>query len=50
MDDGEVLYRKGKTYASEKDGCITDDNHDERHEWNIQEGDEENWWHYFKRI
>ena len=50
MDDGEVLYRKGKAYASEIDGCITDDNHDERHEWNIQEDDKENWWHYFKRI
>lgn len=50
MDDGEVLYRKGKAYASEKDGCITDDNHDENHEWNIQEDDEENWWHYFRRI
>ena len=50
MEDGEVLYRKGKAYASEKDGCITDDDHDEKHEWNIQEDDEENWWHYFKRI
>ena len=50
MDDGEVLYRKGKAYASEIDGCITDEQHDERHEWNIQEDDEENWWHYFKRI
>ena len=50
MDDGEVLYRKGRAYASEKDGCITDENHDEHHEWNIQEDDEENWWHYFKRI
>lgn len=50
MEDGEVLYRKNKAYASEKDGCITDENHDELHEWNIQENDEENWWHYFKRI
>lgn len=50
MDDGEVLYRKGKAYASEIDGCITDEQHDERHEWNIQEDDKENWWHYFKRI
>lgn len=51
MDDGEVLYRKGKAYASEKDGCITDDNHDENHEWNVQDDDDkENWWHYFKRI
>ena len=50
MDDGEVLYRKGKAYASEKDGCITDDSHDENHEWSIQEDDKENWWHYFKRI
>ena len=50
MEDGSVAYIKGKTYASEKDGCITDENHDENHEWNIQEDDEENWWHYFKRI
>ena len=50
MDDGEVLYRKGKAYASEIDGCITDEQHDENHKWNIQEDDEENWWHYFKRI
>lgn len=45
MKDGSVAYIKGKKYASEKDGCITDENH----EWNIQEDDEENWWHYFKR-
>ena len=50
MEDGSVSYIKGKTYVSEKDGCITDENHDENHEWNIQEDDEENWWHYFKRI
>lgn len=50
MDDGEVLYRKGKTYASEKDGCITDEQHDENHHWSIQEDDEENCWHYFKHI
>jgi hypothetical protein len=50
MEDGEVLYRKGKAYASEIDGCITDDEHDENHEWNIQEDAEDNWWHYFKRI
>lgn len=50
MEDGGVAYIKGNTYASEKDGCITDEQHDENHEWNIQEDDEENWWHYFKRI
>lgn len=50
MNDGEVLYRKGKAYASEKDGCITDESHDEKHEWNIQEDNEENWWNYFRRI
>jgi NTP pyrophosphatase (non-canonical NTP hydrolase) len=50
MEDGSIAYVKGKTYASEKDGCITDESHDEIHEWNIQEDDEENWWHYFKRI
>lgn len=50
MDAGEVAYIKGNTYAAEKDGCITDEQHCELHEWNIQEDDEENWWHYFKRI
>lgn len=50
MEDGCVVYRKGKAYVSEKDGCITDEEYDENHEWNILEDDEENWWHYFKRI
>ena len=50
MDDGSVAYRKGKAYASEKDGCITDEKHEESHYWNIQEDAEDNWWHYFKRI
>ena len=50
MEDGGVAYIKGNTYASEKDGCITDETHDEDHEWNIQEDDEENWRHYFRRI
>lgn len=50
MEDGSVAYVKGKKYASEKDGCITDETHDENHEWNIIEDDEENWWLYFKRI
>lgn len=49
MDDGEVLYRKGKAYASEIDGCITNEQHDEKHQWSVVEN-EENWWHYFKRI
>jgi hypothetical protein len=50
MEDGEVLYRKGKAYASERDGCITNEEHDECHHWDIQESEEDNWWHYFKRI
>lgn len=50
MEDGSVAYIKGKTYASEEDGCITDDNHDEKHQWSSREDDEERWWHYFKRI
>ena len=50
MYDGEVAYRKGKAYASEIDGCITDEQHREHHEWNIQEDGEENWWNYFRRI
>lgn len=50
MHDGEVAYRKGKAYASEIDGCITDEKHSENHEWSIQEDDEDNWWKYFRRI
>ena len=50
MDDGEVLYRKGKAYASEIDDCITNEQHDEKHQWSVEENEEENWWHYFKRI
>ena len=50
MDDGVVAYRKGKAYASEIDGCITDEQHNENHEWNVQEDEQDNWWNYFKRI
>lgn len=50
MEDGKVAYRKGKAYASEKDGCITDEGHEESHYWCTQEDDEDNWWNYFRRI
>lgn len=50
MYDGVVAYVKGKKYASEIDGCITDDEHDEKHEWTTQEDGKDNWWEYFKRI
>jgi NTP pyrophosphatase (non-canonical NTP hydrolase) len=50
MDDGSVAYVKGKKYVSEKDGCITNDEHDENNEWRIQEDGEDNWWNYFKRV
>ena len=50
MDDGSVAYVKGEKYASEKDGCITDEKHEEYHRWDIQDNVEDNWWHYFKRI
>ena len=50
LDDGSVAYIKGKAYASERDGCITSEEHDECHHWDIQVDEEENWWHYFKRI
>lgn len=50
LDDGCVAYIKGKAYASEKDDCITNETHEDNHYWNVQEDDEDNWWHYFKRI
>lgn len=50
IDDGSVAYIKGKAYASEKDDCITDETHDDNHYWNVQEDEDDNWWHYFKRI
>lgn len=50
MDDGKVAYIKGKTYASEANGCITDEQHDEIHYWNTQEYEGNNWQKYFKRV
>lgn len=50
LDDGSVAYVKGKVYASEKDDCITDETHEDNHHWNVQEDEDDNWWHYFKRI
>lgn len=50
LDDGSVAYVKGKVYASEKDDCITDETHEDNHYWNVQEDEDDNWWHYFKRI
>ncbi len=50
IDDDSICYFKGKTYTSEIDGCITDEEHEKLHSWAIQDDDEENWWHYFKRI
>lgn len=50
MEDGKVLYRKGYAYASEKDDCITDEQHDLNHIWIEDENEENNWWNYFKRI
>lgn len=43
MENGRVAYIKGKAYASEEDGCITDEEQAENHEWNIQEDAEDNW-------
>jgi hypothetical protein len=50
MEDGSVAYVKGKKYASEIDGCITNENHEESHCWNVIEDSDYDWWHYFKRI
>ena len=48
-DDNNVAYIKGKTYYSEFDECITDEQHDDKHYWtNTDEKDY--WWDYFKRI
>lgn len=33
MDGGGVTYRKGNTYLSELNGCITDDDYDIHHNW-----------------
>jgi hypothetical protein len=45
-DDGGVTYKKGETYVSEKDNCITNIQGDKDHEWKI----EDEWWDYFKKI
>lgn len=49
MDDGEFFYIKGKVYASEFNGCITDEQECEFHHWDGC-GDTGCWWDYFKRI
>jgi hypothetical protein len=48
-DDGEVYYVKGKMYASDVKGCITDEQKDEYHYWEVC-GYIGYWWNYFKRL
>lgn len=43
MDDGEIAYIKGKTYPCEQDGCITDEQGDEEHNWDMSDRDSEIW-------
>lgn len=33
MDDDRLEYIAGETYISERDGCITDESGDTKHEW-----------------
>lgn len=47
-DCDEVAYIKGKTYYSEFDECITDEQHDDKHYWTNSNGDY--WRDYFRRI
>lgn len=49
MDDGEVSYVKGKVYASEANGYITDEQKDEFHRWEDCD-DNDCWCNYFKRL
>ena len=46
MDNESILYTKGKTYQSDSDGCITDD------EFDILHGmlEQDNFFEYFKLI
>ena len=46
MHNGEVAYIKGKTYVSEIDGCITDEQNDDNHCWT----GELDWRIFFKKI
>ena len=34
-DDGEIVYIEGKTYPSEINGCITDEDGDKNHYWDV---------------
>jgi hypothetical protein len=49
MDDGEVSYVKGKVYASEVNGCITDEQHYKNHHWDC-EAEYDCWYNCFKRL
>lgn len=46
MCNGEVAYIKGKTYVSDRDGCITDEQNDDNHCWT----GELDWRIFFEKI
>lgn len=43
-EDDKIIFTRGKSYVSERDGCITDNTETQR-DWSKFD-----WWHYFKRI
>lgn len=44
MINGAFVYRRGNFYVSQNDGCITDDDGDQAHQW------DENWTDYFVKV
>lgn len=41
--DGTIAYIKGKIYPCEKDGCITNEQDDKEHVWDLSDRDPEIW-------
>lgn len=49
LDDDSIAYKQGRTYVSDKDGHITNEQGQKNHEWR-NHPDEDNWWDFFKKI
>lgn len=50
MEDGEIAYKCGEYYVSDRDGCITDESGDIDHEWGVIILKDYSWKYYFKKV
>ena len=50
MEDGEIAYKCGEYYVSDRDGCITDESGDIDHEWGVIILKDYSWTDYFEKV